>query len=215
MMQQVFFWMKTSILIKFQEESKLIEHFASFVHTYFEPVVFDQMDVISTKMLKTIWKINFINENYSFIESKVRIEKERNQHWMVFLLSNLQRSYHYLVKAYYDYQDDFSDMFDRFDKFLSVNDAESVSSIWTPRIEHKREKFDIKEVFPHKKDHISKAIITVTNNLLNNAYFVSHPRRFVVEYIKSLQILLSIKSKRLFEFAGDQINRNLPALALC
>ena len=195
--------MKTSILIKFQEESKLIEHFAIFVHSYFQPIIFEGMDVISSKMLRTIWKINFINENYSFIESKVRIDKERNQHWMVFLLSLLQRSYHYLVKAYYDYSDDFSDMFERFDKFLSVNDQDSVKNIWTPKIEHMREKFDIKEVFPHKKDHISKAIITVTNNLLNNAYFVTHPRRFVIEYIKSLQILLSVKSKRLFEFAGD------------
>lgn len=207
--------MKTSILIKFQEESKLIEHFASFVHGYFQPIELSEMDVISSKMLRTIWKINFINQNYSFIESKVRIDKERNQHWMVFLLSMLQRSYHYLVKAYYDYCDDYSDMFERFDKFLSVNDKDTTVSIWTPRIEHKREKFDIKEVFPHKKDHISKAIITVTSNLLNNAYFMSHPRRFVIEYIKSLQILLSIKSKRLFEFAGEQINQNLPALALC
>jgi hypothetical protein len=210
MMQQVFFWMKTSILIKFQEESKLIEHFATFVHGYFQPIHFSNMDVISSKMLKTIWKINFINENYKFIESKVRIDKERNQHWMVFLLSLLQKSYHYLVKAYYDYSDDFSDMFDRFDKFLASNSNEGGSSVWTPKIEHQRELFDIKEVFPHKKDHISKAIITVTTNLLNNAYFVNHPRRFVVEYINSLQILVSVKSKRLFEFAGDQINKNLP-----
>lgn len=121
----------------------------------------------------------------------------------MFILSQLQRSYHYLIKAFYDYSDDFSDMFDRFDKFLKLTEEENKGSIWTPKIEHQREKFDIKELFPVKKDHISKAVITVTNNLLNNQFFQSHPRRFVVEYIKSLEVLLSIKSKRIFEYAGD------------
>ena len=214
--QLVFFWMKTSILIKFQEESKLLEHFCSFTQNFFRPVSFGNMDVISTKMLCTIWKINFINENYKFIESKVRVDKEKNQHWMVIILSLLQKNYHYLSKAYQDYQDDYSDLFDRFDRFLSLEqEGGGTKTIWIPRIEHKREYFDIKEVFPHKKDHITKAIVTVTTNLLNNAYFVSHPRRFVVEYINSLQILLSLKSKRLFEFAGEQIKRNLPQLGLC
>lgn len=215
LIQQVFFWMKTSILIKFQEETKVIENFASFANSCFQFVTFTGFDVISSKLLKTVWKVNFINDNYKFIESKVRLEKEKNQHWLVMVISLLQKSYHYLLKAYYDYFDDYEDLFDRFDRFLAASEnTEALQSIWTPKIESKREKFELKSIFSIKKEHLVQALITTITNILNSPYFQTHPRRFAVEYINSLSILLSIKSKKLFEFTGEWVNKNLSALSL-
>jgi len=130
------------------------------------------------------------------------------------VISLLQKSYHYILKAHYDYLDDYEDLFDRFDRFLaSSQSTDAQKQIWTPKIESKREKFELKSIFSVKKDHLVQALITTTSNILNSPYFQTHPRRFAVEYINSLTILLSLKSKNLFESTGEWVNKNLSALS--
>ena len=86
-MQQMLFWLKTNLLIKLADEARIIENFAKFCLYYFKVVKFTEVSRQTDLILKSIWKISFVNENYKYIESFIKSTSDRGQHWMVTLLS--------------------------------------------------------------------------------------------------------------------------------
>ena len=220
-LQFILFCIKSNILSK-KDTSKLLTHFVHHLQTFFKPVDYHQLDSTSMDLIKAVFRIQFVNNNYKAFEAKIDVNKERNQHWMVFLLSSVQHSFYEIAKTFYPHLDDYDNMFARFDKFLELvedldeeKESKKELDLFKPKVARKREQFSLGKIFGHKKSEVIKALIQCTNNLLTHNYFRNHPRRFVVEYIKSLRILLSLKSKRIFDFAGDWVEKNLPALSLC
>lgn len=212
-LKQFFFWINTSILIKFQDDRKLMEHFVVFLKYFFKGIKFENFDEESLKLIFAIFRINFVNSNYTFIESKISTENERNQHWMIFLLTMLQQSYYDVAKTHYAYNDNFDNMISRFDQFLQ--NIEKDENIYSDKIEMSREHFELKDIFPHSKDYVVKALVQCTNNLLTHKYYKTHPRRFVMDYIRSLKTLLSLKSRSIFKSVGEWIEKNIAYLSLC
>lgn len=191
-----------------------MHHFVSFLKYHFRNISFPSLSKESQKLVFSVFRINFVNANYTFIESKISTEFERNQHWMIFLLSMLQQSYYELAKVFYPYNEDFDNIIARFDNLLELTERNE-KKIYNEKINKRREGFKIKDIFPYDKNYVIKAIVQCTNNLLTHKYYKVHQRRFVMDYIRSLKILLSLKSKRIFEFAGEWIEKNIAYLGLC
>ena len=123
-MQQMLFWMKTSLLIKLADEARIIENFSKFCLYYFKVVKFIDMSKQTDLIVKAIWKISFVNENYKYIESFIKTNSDRSQHWMVTLLSMMQESYYELAKIFYKFNDDFTDLFARVAVMLAKDDVD-------------------------------------------------------------------------------------------
>jgi hypothetical protein len=190
-----------------------MEHFVLFMQYYFRGIKFKDMDPVSSELLRSLWRVNFVNMNYEFFQSKINSKKEKNQHWMVYLLTILQKAYYELTKIFYSYNEDYDDMWQRWDLFFEK--IEKKKKVFKKIINPTRKFFDFRKISDLKKNTCVRGLIECSSNLLSHKYFEGHPRRFVVQYIKTLELLLALKSKRIFEFTSDWVEKNIESLSLC
>lgn len=99
-LSQKLFWLKINSLISLNEELKIMEVYTKFCISFFKPFNFVGIDKKTDTVVKSIWRINFVNENYKSIEAYCRNNNDKSQQWMVTLLSLLQECYFEVAKTY-------------------------------------------------------------------------------------------------------------------
>ena len=102
---QVLFWMKINSMISLNEEIRIMEVFTKFCISFFRPYELAGIDKKTELILKCIWRINFVNENYKNIDAYCKTNNEKSQQWMINLLSMLQECYFELSKTYFKFND--------------------------------------------------------------------------------------------------------------
>lgn len=194
-LSQILFWFKTINLIKMAEEFKIMEAYVKFVTGFFKPFTLEGLDKETDIVIKSIWKINYVNENYKSIEGYCKIMNEKSQNWMVVLLGVLQESYFEVAKTYSRINNrKYRSVWENLHQLITdeqgyYNELKSVESL----------KLDIRKIYPKNETFIMSALSNCTSNLLNHIFFRSHPRAFLSRYITSLNLHLSLESKPALE----------------
>ena len=107
--QQTLFWMRIAGLVKLGDDLRIIESFVVFSLYFFKPLRLAGASPAMESMLKAMWRVNFVNENYKYVEAYTRQQASDKSHqWIVALLQNLQLSYYTLAKAHYAFNEDVS-----------------------------------------------------------------------------------------------------------
>ena len=212
---QNLYWVSVMLNIQTDKKVELIKHFVIYMQHHFAGIKFKGLDEESEKLFYCLWKIKFLNKDYSFIEKNLQLDQERIQHWIVTLISNLQSCYYEIAKCHYFYYEvEGKDLFKYFDSFfLEFKEQKSIE--WK-KTEQSREIFSVFELFgaDKGKQEVIEALIKCTNNLLSHRFYAKHPRRFVVEYVRSLKLILSLKGLKSFSFAGELIEKKNEQLSL-
>lgn len=99
-LMQLLFWLKVNTLITLNEEIKIMEVYTKFCISFFKPLRLEGINQQTDTLIKSIWRINFVNENYKSIEGYCRNNNDRSQQWMVNLLSLLQECYFEVAKTF-------------------------------------------------------------------------------------------------------------------
>ena len=172
--QQGLFWVRFHQLSKMADEGKNMEYLAKFITQFFKPIKLTGIDQDTENVLKAIWRINYINENYKAVENVSRLNNDRTQSWVINLLSILQESYYDISKTFYKFNDKYSDLFGR---VMTLIQNEDVS--YDQEFKLEGNPIDIRAIFTKNKKFVISGLSTATQNMLGHTYFKSRPRKFV------------------------------------
>ena len=195
---------------KMADEGKNMEYLAKFITQFFKPIKLTGIDQDTENVLKAIWRINYINENYKAVENVSRLNNDRTQSWVINLLSILQESYYDISKTFYKFNDKYSDLFGR---VMTLIQNEDVS--YDQEFKLEGNPIDIRAIFTKNKKFVISGLSTATQNMLGHTYFKSRPRKFVKHYIRSLEIMMSLNSKHAMEYMAAWIDKIGDKLVLC
>lgn len=215
-MTQLLFWLKINTLIALNEEVKIMEAYTKFCISFFKPFELVGIGRPTDTVLKSIWRINFVNENYKSIEAYCRNNNDKSQQWMVNLLAMLQECYFEVAKTYCPF---------RPKQVASAHQAAAhfhlLQTLLRSEDEFFSEEFrqgdldlDVRKLYNKSEQFVISSLANCTNNLLNHVYFKSHPRAFLTKYISSLDIHLSLRSKYSLDSAASWIERATDRLHL-
>lgn len=217
-LSQMLFWFKIINLIKLGQEMKIMEAYVKFVASYFKPFTMKNIDSKTDLVVKSIWKINFVNENYKSIEAYCKTSSDKSQHWMVVLLGMLQDSYYEIAKTYSKTN---SRKYETLWENLSQLIKEDDESYYNESNPVDSFGVDIRALYDKNESFIMSALSNCTTNLLNHVFFRTHPRAFLAKYITSLHLHLSLKSQFALETVSswidkvnDRLNLSFPFLEL-
>lgn len=200
---QVLFWFKTINLIKLAEEVKIMEAYVKFVISFFKPFTLEGLDKETDSVIKSIWKINYVNENYKSVESYCKTNSDKSQQWMVVLLGVLQDSYYEVSKTYSRINTrKYGSVWENLHQLVTdeknyYNQLTNIGSF----------KLDIRKIYPKSENFIMSALSNCTSNLLNHVFFRNHPRAFLSRYITSLNLHMSLESKQALDNVAAWIDK--------
>lgn len=208
-MTQLMFWLKVYTLITLNEEIKIMEVYTKFCISFFKPFKLTGVDEKTDGFFKSIWRINFVNENYKSIDAYCRTNNDKSQQWMVNLLSLLQECYFEVAKSYCRFRiKDVTKNNQNTPHFeLLQSMITSEEGFYTKELDPKSFSIDIRELYNKQESFVVSSLANCTNNLLNHVYFKTHPRAFLTKYINSLDIHLSLLSKYSLEAASTWIDK--------
>ena len=69
--QQILYWVKTMTMIKNAPTQHIMEYFLCFMSNYFKSIKFEGIGHDQSILIKSLWRINFITENLSYLEKMV------------------------------------------------------------------------------------------------------------------------------------------------